>query len=275
MNLSDVQFIFNRALSLTFDRKKNLLAFSVLALCGLLVIFCRALAISAGKWVLMSLSFLPIFLCSGVLLSLGILLIRVYHDEIKHKPFRYRDIIANSWETIIGASYFSIPIILCYLVLWMLLGFFVLMREIPGLGEFFGVILAFGPFLINLGSIVLGVLNISMLFFLTPVVALNGLNRIRVSQVLVKKLKGDMFSNIFLGLLAILPFVIYFGLLMLAAILTGTVCYACDDQLHAILQSFIIMIPFAALMAPAVVFFFNFAAEAHVLILKSLRVYEK
>lgn len=271
MNLSDVQFIFNRALSLTFDRKKNLLAFSVLALCGLLVIFCRALAIHAGKWVLMSLSFLPIFLCSGVLLSLGILLIRVYHDEIKNKAFRYRDIIANSWEIIIGASYFSIPIILCYLVLWMLLGFFVLMREIPGLGEFFAVILAFGPFLINLGSIVLGLLNISMLFFLTPVVALNGLNRIRVSQILVKRLKGDMFSNIFLGLLAILPFAVYFSLLMLAAVLTGAVCYACDDQLHAILQSFIIMIPFAALMAPAVVFFFNFAAEAHVLILKSLR----
>lgn len=271
MNLSDVQFIFNRALSLSFDKKKNLLAFLVLALCGLLVIFCRALAISAGKWVLMSLSFLPIFLCSGVLLSLGILLIRVYHDEIKHKVVSYRNIVANSWEIIIGASYFSIPIILCYLVLWMMLGFFVLMRAIPGFGEFFGVILAFGPFLINLGSIVLGLLNISMLFFLTPVVALNGLNRIRVSQILVKRLKGDMFSNIFLGLLAIFPFALYFGLLMLSAVLTGSVCYACDDQLHAVLQSFIIMIPFAALMAPAVVFFFNFAAEAHVLILKSLR----
>lgn len=271
MHLSDVQFGFNRALSLSFDRKKNLLVFSILALCGLLVIFCRALAIHAGQWVLMSLSFLPVFLCAGVLLSLGILLIRIYHDEIKRKVFRYRDIVANSWEIIIGASYFSIPIILCYLFLWMLLGLFVLLKEIPGIGEFFGVILAFGPFLINLGSIVLGILNVSMLFFLTPVVALNGLSRIRVSKLLAKRLKGDFFSNIFLALIAVLPLAFYFCLLLLAAILTGSVCYTCSDQLHAVLQSFIIMIPFAALMSPAIVFFFNFAAEAHVLILKGLR----
>lgn len=271
MNLSDVQFIFNRALSLSFDRKKNLLVFVVLALCGLLVVFCRALALNAGQWILMSLTFVPVFLCAGILLSLGILLIRIYHDEVKQKPFRYRDILAKSWEIIIGASYFSIPIILCYLVLWMSLGFFVLMKEIPGVGDFFAVILAFGPFLINLGSIILGLLNISLLFFVTPVIALNGINRIRVSKILFNRLKGDMFSNIFLAFVAVLPFIFLFALLFLAAFLTGSVCYACENQLHAILQSFIIMIPFAALISPAVVFFFNFAAEAHVLITKSLR----
>src|SRR5262245_18674243 len=153
MNLSDVQFIFNRALSLAFERRKLLMVFVVLALCGLLVIFFRALAIHAGTWVLMSLSFMPIFICAAIVLSVGVILIRVYHDEIKRKTFRYRDILAKSWEIVIGASYFTIPIILCYLLLWMLLGIFVLLKEIPGVGEFFGVIFAFGPFLINLGSI--------------------------------------------------------------------------------------------------------------------------
>ena len=182
MNLSDVQFIFNRALSLTFNREKLLMVFFVLALCGLLVVFFRALSLNAGKWVLMSLSFMPIFLCAGVLLSVGIVLVRIYHDEIKRKTFRYRDILANSWEIVIGSSYFSIPIILCYLLLWMLLGIFVLLKEIPGIGEFFGVILAFGPFLINLGSLALGLLSISLLFFLAPILALNGLNRVRIDQ---------------------------------------------------------------------------------------------
>ena len=271
MNLSDVQFIFNRALSLTFNRKKLLLVFFVLALCGLLVVFFRALAINAGKWVLMSLSFMPIFLCAGVLLSVGIILVRIYHDEIKRKTFRYRDIMINSWEIVIGSSYFYIPIILCYLLLWMLLGIFVLLKEIPGIGEFFAVFLAFGPFLINLGSLALGVLSISLLFFLAPILALNGLNRIRITNILVKRLKGDMFSNILLAAIATLPLLFIFGLLLLAGVLTGSVCYTCTDPIHNVLQWFIMMIPFTALLSPAVVFFFNFATEAHVLIQRQLR----
>lgn len=273
MNLNDVQYGFNRALSLTFDKKKLLTVFVVLALCGLLIVFFRALAINAGQWVIMSLSFLPIFLCAGVLLSTGIVLVRVYHDEIKRKPIKYSEILGKSWEIVIGASYFSIPIIMCYLLLWMLLGIFVLLKEIPGIGDFFGVILAFGPFLINLGSLILGVLSISMLFFVTPVLALHGLNRMRVTQIIVRRLKGDMFSNIFLAFVASLPLLFFIGLLTLAAFLTGTVCYACTNPFHTVLQWFFIMIPFTALLAPAVVFFFNFAAEAHVLIQKNLREY--
>jgi hypothetical protein len=196
MNLSEIQFTFNRALSLTFQKKKLLLVFTVLALCGLLVVFFRALAINAGQWVLMSLTFLPIFLCTGMLLSLGIILVRAYHDEIKKKPFELKQIFASSWELVLGASYFTVPIILCYLLLWMLLGIFFLLKEIPGVGDFFAVILAFAPFLINLGTILLGILNLSMLFFVTPVIALNGLNRIRVSQIIGKRLKGDPFSNL-------------------------------------------------------------------------------
>lgn len=39
MTLKDIQFIFNRALSKSFNLKKNLLVFAFLALCGVLVVF--------------------------------------------------------------------------------------------------------------------------------------------------------------------------------------------------------------------------------------------
>jgi len=272
MTLNDIQFIFNRALSQSFSRKKLLLTFVILALCGVLIVFFRGLAVNANQWVLMSLTFLPIFLCAGVLLSTGIFLIRIYHDEIKKKTVSYRDVLAKSWEIIIGASYFSIPIILSYLLLWMLLGIFVLLKEIPGgIGEFFGVIFAFGPFLINLGSLVLCLLNLSMLFFISPVIALKGFNRITVSQTLVRRLKGDIFSNFFLGAIASLPLIFILALLTLSAFLTGAICYHCERPVHNVLQWFFIMIPFVAVLSPAVVFFFNFAAESHVLIMRELR----
>lgn len=268
MNFNDIQFMFNRSLFYSFSKKKLLLVFSVLALCGLLVVFFRGLAINAGQWIMMSLTFLPFFLCAGVLLSMGILLIRIYHDEIKERPIDYSEIVSRSWEVMIGASYFSIPIILSYLLLWMMLGIFFLLKQIPAIGDVFAVILAAGPFLLNLGSLVLCLLNLGMLFFVTPIVALKGLNRTQVTQILVNRFKSDLFTNIFLSFLAIVPLLAVSGLLVLAAFLTGAVCYHCENPLNNVLQWFFIMIPFTALLAPAVVFFFNFAAEAHVLFQK-------
>jgi hypothetical protein len=240
--------------------------FIVLALSGLLVVFFRGLAVTSGLWVTLSLTFLPIFLLAGVLMSAGILLIRVYHDEVKKRPVQYKSVLAKSWEIVIGASYFSIPIVLCYLLLWMLLGIFFLLRQIPGLGDTIGVILAFAPFLINLGTLLLCVMTIVVLFFITPIVALKGLNRITVTQTLTSRFKADVFSNCLLALIATLPLATVVGLLVGAAYLTGSICQTCDDTLHKVLEWFFIMIPFTALLAPAVIFFFNFAAESHVLL---------
>ncbi len=271
MTFTDLQMMFNRALSLTLNKKKFLLVFTVLALCGVLMVFFKGLAVGANEWLLMSFTFLPIFLSAGILLSMGIILIRIYHDEVKKKQVRYTEILGKSWEVIIGAFYFCIPIILSYLLLWMLLGVFFLLREIPGVGSFFSAILAFGPFLINLGSLILCVLSLAILFFVTPVISLKGLNRIQISQTLSKKLKSDIFTNIIFVLVATFPLWVIVGFLSLAAWMTGSVCFACETPVHQILQWFFTMIPFTAILTPSVIFFFNFAAESHVWMMKANR----
>jgi hypothetical protein len=265
MNFSNIQFIFNRALALTFSRKKLLFVFCILALCGVMVVFFRALALQAGNWMLMSLTFLPIFLCSGLLLFAGIILTRIYHDEVKKQGYSFRDVFAKTWEIALGASYFSIPFILCYLLLWMLLGIFVLLTEIPFIGDFFSIILAFGPFLINLGSLALCFLNIAMLFIVTPIIALSSANRTRITQLVIQKLKTNTLSTIVLAFIALVPLLFIGGFLLLAAVLTDSICYNCSNPAQIVLQWFFIMIPFTALLSPAVIFFFNFATEAHVL----------
>lgn len=266
MTLNDIQFIFNRALSYTFNKKKLLSVFLVLLLCGVLVVFFRGLAVNAGHWIALSLTFLPIFLCSGVLLSTGIVLVRIYHDEIKKKNISYRNVIGQSWDIVIGSTYLSIPIILSYLLLWMLLGVFFLLNEIPGIGVFFGVILAFAPFLLNLASLFLCIVSLSMLFFVAPVVALKGLNGIQVSQTLTHRLQRDVFLNLFLATIAAMPLLLLLALLTASALLTGAVCYTCNHPLYITLQWFFVMIPFTAILTPAVIFFFNFAAESYVLL---------
>lgn len=268
MDFQALSFIFSRALAFTFSRKKNLFVFCILALSGLLVVFFRGLALHASQWVKLSLTFLPIFICTGIFLSLGILLIRIYHDEIKQRDVNYWQILSRSWEVTIGASYFAIPIILGYLLLWMLLGIFILLSEIPAVGEFFGAILSFGPFLINFGTLVLCVLSLAILFFIAPLIALKGLEGGAVFQLAVKRLEKDPFANLILIFVALLPLIFMIALLLIAVLLTGTLSLDYHNSLQTVLKWFFMMLPFTAFLTPAVIFFFNFAAEAHVFMQK-------
>lgn len=267
MQLSHIQFIFNRALALTIDKTKWLITFAVLSLCGLFVVFCRGLAENANPWIAMSLTFLPVFLCSGILLALGIILIRGYHDEVKKKDVNYYKIFKSSWQTMLGASYFAVPLLLLYLMLWMFLGIFLLLSTLPSIGEFFAVILVFAPFLINLATLFLCTIVVGTLFFVTPILALKGLTQAYVSDI-GKKIQSDLFSSFLLIFIGTFPCFLYWGFLFLAAFMTGSICFICLNLLQTILQWFFLMIPFAAFMAPAIIFFFNFSAESYVLINK-------
>ena len=146
-----------------------------------------------------------------------------------------------------------------------------LLRTIPGLGEFFGALLAFAPFLINFLTLVLSLLNLAMLFFVAPVIALKGLNRHLVTQILVRRWENDVFTNLLLALISILPLLIVLTLLIISAIITGSLCINCTSPLYTVMEWFFVMIPFTALLAPPIVFFFNFAAESHVLLMREIR----
>lgn len=269
MTLLDIQRIFNRALAFSFVKYKLILATLLLVLCGIMVVFFRGLAlVSGGQWMTMSLIFLPFFLATGVLFALGIYFIRIYHDEVKDKEINYQNILNKSWELIMGASYFVVPIILTYLTLWMLLGIFTLFTEIPIIGDFFSVILVLGPFLINLSSLLLCILSLVLLFYVTPIVALKGLNRLQVAQTLTRRFKEDLFLNILLAFIGILPLIAIGTLLVCTSILTGSVYVNYEKPIYHVIQWFFMMIPFAVFLAPATVFFFNFAAESHVLMAK-------
>ncbi|MBS4163676.1 Uncharacterized protein PRO82_000979 [Candidatus Protochlamydia amoebophila] len=268
MDFNAISHIFNRALALTFTKKKLLLVFCILAMSGVLIVFFRGVSLHAGRWVQLSLTFLPIFICTGILLSAGILLIRIYHDEVKNYEVNYWNILSKSWEVMIGASYFAIPIILSYLLLWILLGVFVLLQEIPVIGEVFGLILSFAPFLINLGTLILCVLSLLVLFFVAPVIALRGIEKGAVFHLTVKRLEQNPFNNIFLIIMSLLPLIFILGLLLLSTWMTGTIFVECQKPIYTILKWFFIMLPFVAFLTPAVIFFFNFAAEAHVLMQK-------
>ena len=268
MNWKEIEYAFNRALAFSFSRKKLVLVFLLLVLCGLLIVFCRALSIHAGQWVGLSLAFLPIFVSSGALLAVGVLLIRIYHHEVKMFALSYRKIFSQSWELLIGVTYLTLPLLLAYLFLWILMGVFYMLREIPALGEVLGVILAFGPFLLVLGSLILSVFNLFALFFATPRLALQTGVKLKLAREIYKGFMENIFSNLIFFILGLVPLLAVVGILSLAAFLTGINFFVGTETLTIALQWFFVMIPFCAILAPGIIFFFNFAAESCILILK-------
>jgi hypothetical protein len=263
---SDLEKAFSRAVVTSVSKRKIAIAFPVLALCGLLLVFCRALAYGATKWIALSLAFLPILLSSGLLFSLGILLVRIHYQEAKKLATNFKKLLSGSLDLLLGTTYLSIPPILAYLLLWFLLGFFFLLKEIPGIGEFFSVIFAFGPFLLILGSLLLCLLTLSILFFVTPAAALQPLKRLNLAKRVFQMVRGKILSALFLFLLALIPLGIMVGLLSLSAVLTNLSLPIADRSLTVGLTWFFVMLPFSAILTPAVVFFFNFAAESYQLL---------
>lgn len=268
MNLSDVGAAFNRALAYTFSKKKLLLVYAVILACGLLTVFFRGLAAQAGSWTLLSITFLPIFFSVGLLLSMGILLIRIYHDEVKQRPVDYWTTASKSWDTIVGAAYFFIPILLGYLALWIIFAIYMILKAIPGIGEFLGVILAFVPFILHLSILALVVISWAILFFVSPLIALRSMDKVRMVEGIFHRLQIDPFSNLILAMLGLVPLAIFGAFAFLALYLTESVCFSCLNPLQRVLENFFILIPFAAILTLPIIFFFNFAAEAHVLLQK-------
>ncbi len=262
MNVQELERCFHRAFQGSYSKKKLFLVFATLFCCGILVVFCRTLAIHASDWVAMSLTFLPILLSSGVLFSLGIILIRIYYHEVKQHTFHIHSIFTSSRHLILDTFYLSAPSILIYILLWILLGIFLVIKEIPGIG----VLLSFAPFLLILGSLLLCLGNFVLLFFITPAIALKGGERLQI-QTILEKIKDRSFSHILFFLIALFPIGCVVGLLTLAAVLTGGYLLS-DHPLSIAIRWFFIMFPFAALLAPAVIFFFNLATEAYNLLYK-------
>jgi hypothetical protein len=268
MTLSEIEQIFNRAFSKVFCRKKILFLFPILIACGILTVFCRTLSLGVNHWVWMSLSFLPIFLCTGVLLAAGILLTKMYIFEVKGMDYKIGKLFTSSLQMIIGVSYLSFPLILTYLILWSVMGIFVLLKQIPAFGDVFGTLLAFGPYLLVLGSFGLAIVSVLLLFFITPHVALKKTLQMNLAGEVTLRLKNSIFGNGLLFFVGVLPLALVLFFLILGAIMTKSSFVTSEAALALSIQWMMMMIPFCLIMTPFVIFFFNFSLESYLLVKK-------
>jgi len=265
MTWIDLERAFHRALLSSFSWGKALLVFPALALCGVLIVFCRALRFGASEWMGLSLIFLPILLSFVLLLSVGVLVIRVYQYEQKSLKVNFKKLLWGSLDAVLGTAYLSIPPVLIYLLLWMVLGVFFLMKEIPGLGMVVNTVFVFAPFLLILSTILLCLLSAMLLFFVAPLAAKFSVKRLELARVVLSFFKQRLLLRCLLFVVAVVPGVFFSCLLAIAASLTNLGFSHGEQSWTLALEWFFMMIPFAALLTPAVIFFFQFAFEAELL----------
>lgn len=271
MALSHLELMFTRAWRFSFSKQKFFMLFPFLAVSGLLVVLCRTLGFLSGDWIKISLGFLPVFLISAVLLCAGILLTRSYHDEIKGLPVKWIRIIRTSSSLMVFATHIFVPVVLGYFLLWMAMGIFYLLKAIPHMGDILGALFSFGPFLLVVISLLMSLGCLVLLFLAAPALALKSWNEWNLFEHLLERLKGRILLHLGLFFLALLPVLVAVGLLVLGAYLTDRQYLDSQHLLTISLQWLFLMIPFAAILAPVVTFFFNFSAEAFVYVSKTLK----
>lgn len=261
--MKDIEKSFNRAVLHSLTKRKLWITFPVLALCGVLIVFCRAVAFEVEGWMALAFVFLPILLSAGILMALGIFLMRIYYHEVKEYKVSYKEIFKGSWTLITGTSYLSVPFILIYLLLWVVLGVFMLLRQIPAVGDFIAPIMAFAPFLLIFSSIMLCLVSLVFLFFLTPALAFGTKEKFHFARSCFVGLRHNLFAGFLSFIVAMLPIIVVVGFLVLAAVVTKLSFLVAQSSLSLVVGWFFIMLPFCACLTPCVTFFFNFAAEIY------------
>ena len=269
MNLEVLQTLFKKAWK-NIDKKKSLLVFFCLCVCGVLVVFSRVASMNTNSWAALSLTFAPIFIIGGLLFGLGVLLIKDYRNCQEGTEMSYLQIATNSMKTLVSVSYITLPMLLLCLLSWLVLGVFFLLKEIPGIGDFVGVFLSFAPFVLILTSLFLVFFNVVMLFFVTPQLSSDEDIDINFWKKIWSKISKSPLVSIMGFVIASMP--LFFGLvfLMAAAVLTQKSYLTAIDPLLIGLKWFFLMLPFNALLTPAIIFFFNFSFEIDCVLEESL-----
>lgn len=261
--MNEIEHRCNRALRYCLSKLKFFSVFFILLGSSFVWIFFNSLSTHLDEKMVISLAFIAALFIFGMMLSMGVFLIRIYYHEVKQLKIQCIKIIQDSWQMMIKAFYLGSLTIFVYVALWMalFLGFFV--SQIPNIGSFF----IFAPYLLLFLSLMLLVGNGLFLFFITPIIALSkGKQFISES---IKRMKYNYFYNVFSFIIGVFPLGIITGLLYITKILLRAFETPLMNPFSEAVRSVFLFAPICAILTPFVIFFFNFSAEMYQLYRKS------
>jgi hypothetical protein len=253
VHFKELSAMFNRSWEYALNLKNFFYIFCGLLLSGLLFFLFQLLGFSASSWLHLPLKFIPFSFSFFIMIVTGALLLSTDKREIEH-TFKFS--FAAMGHIIISAAYLAIPLLLAFIILWVLLGIFILIKAIPYVGKIFGVFLSFLPFIVNLAALLLGIIAVVMLFFLTPVIEEKG--NLEFKDFL-KRFSAPLFEHCVAFVTAVFPVWAAWLLARHALFMTLSLHSSSTMFLHVLM----VLVPFAAFLTIPVIFFFNFSREVY------------
>lgn len=257
-----LSFAFNRAFRHGFSKEKFLTAFLGLAASSLFFILFYSSSCEMGPWAKLGFHFIPFFLSFLFLFPVGVVLIRLYYNEIKGSAASFFTILSDSAAILAGTVYVILPLFLGFLALWIASGFFFLFQELPYIGPIVEIFLSPFRFVLHFSMLLLALSSFATLHFVAPLAALNGTFDYSLLRFLFNRFKNAFFENFCFFALSLLILALPFALLMLAFSMTDPLSSLCHHSFQSVLKYFFLSLPLSALLSPAVVVFFNFSAES-------------
>ena len=149
MKLKDLSRLFNRSWEYAFNVRKFLYMFLTLVIVGLIFLFFQAMTPRTSPWLQFAFRYAPFFVAGALLMAIGAFLIKMYMQEKEEGDSRiegsFKPSFISSSEPFMVASYCALAVLCAFIVLWVVIGILILLKSIPFIGTFLGVILSFCP----------------------------------------------------------------------------------------------------------------------------------
>lgn len=252
----EISQAFNKAIKSIFCKKRWIMTFPALGFCGLVLSF---FYIFSNSWVKIGTSFLSVFIILAILFSLSIILTKASDYDEKKTEWLIFPIIKQSIHQIISTLFLSIPMIISFFLMWTILGIYLLLKMIPGIGQLIGLVLSFFPFVIILVTILLIVIGIIFLFFAIPFFTVVEVKNLKVMKKIFPLMKKNIYSNFLLFFMSLLVFLVGFIPLIISFLLAKDLCFSSGYTIINIFSSFFMMLFASAILTPFIIFFFEMA----------------
>lgn len=251
-----IQEMFIRAFQASLTKEKILMVFPLLLTTSILGVLSAALLQSADNWVIFGVISIPMYITFGLLGAASVFLHRIYYHELRGDRVDYKDLFKASINRMLTGTYLALPLIILHLVLWLLMGLFLVLGFIPYLGTIILILLSLIPFAFTVFLCMMPLLVVFALFFISPYFAFDA------------KPAFDRIKE--LPLVAATHFIVgFFPLLLVGALVTlfywiTMSIFHVDSNIVALtLQRFFLMIPISLYLTPPVLLFFHFALESY------------
>ncbi|HRW59004.1 MAG TPA: hypothetical protein P5048_05270, partial [Chlamydiales bacterium] len=235
---------------------------------GILFIFFFAISSKGNLWTQLGLMIVPFLVFLALLITLGLFQIRLYQKYLKQEKIHIIEMWQNSFSDMKKVFLSTMPLIVLFVALWMMLGIAWGMAKFPGIGAFFGVFFSFIPFVIVLASFFLILLLGASLFFVTPYFVDQKKKKMQIFNALLQNFMHKPFSHFLLFVAGFLPLFFTTFFVFLAVYVVGQLYFVGPSILYQSIYSLFLMIPISICFTPVLNFLYFFAYESYKILSK-------